>query len=217
MSVNCYRNTTTNRTVEWKNRHPFVTIRSLLFGISLPTYLWKEDVCTANYISNKTSTNALHHITPYQRYLNIKPNVSHLRLFGSTTYLHVQKCTKLNPKSKPMILVGYDEVSKAYRCLNYIHKKIVISRDVVFDKTKIGISNYLDLPSSEDDIFPTFIQPQIYPVPKEISIPSSHAITPHMSPTVLPSNPNDPPLSPSYIIPTSLDQSPHIDIPPFPP
>jgi len=44
----------------------------------------------------------------------------------------------------------------------------VISKDIIFAENKVGIPNYLDLPSSKDDIFPTFIQAQTTPLPKEI-------------------------------------------------
>jgi len=46
--------------------------------------------------------------------------VSHLRIFGSQTFLHVpnQQRKKLDSKTKQMILVGYCEDSKAYRLMN---------------------------------------------------------------------------------------------------
>lgn len=35
-----------------------------------------------------------------------------------------------------MILVGYSESSKAYKLYNLVTKKVVVSRDVIFDESK---------------------------------------------------------------------------------
>jgi transposase InsO family protein len=45
---------------ERKNRSLLLTARSLLFGSSLPTYLWKEAGRTANYLSNKIPTQSMY-------------------------------------------------------------------------------------------------------------------------------------------------------------
>ena len=65
-----------------------------------------------------------------------KPNVGHLRVFGSIAYAHVpdQQRKKLDDKSKKLIFVGYDDKSKAYRLYNPKENKVEISRDVQFDE-----------------------------------------------------------------------------------
>jgi hypothetical protein len=116
-------------------------MRSLLFGSKLPSYLWEEAIRTANYVFNKVPTKALYCITPHERYCSLKPDLSRLKIFGSTTYAHIQKTSKLEPKAKPMILIGYDKNSKAYRCFDYTRKKIIISPDVIIDEQNLGIPN----------------------------------------------------------------------------
>jgi transposase InsO family protein len=49
-----------NGIAERKNRYLLETMRSLLFGSRLPSYLWGEAVRTANYISNRVPTKALY-------------------------------------------------------------------------------------------------------------------------------------------------------------
>ena len=51
-------------------------------------------------------------------------------------YIHIpkEKSTKLDPSGKKVIFVGYSESSKAYRIYFLGFKKIVIGRDVTFDK-----------------------------------------------------------------------------------
>jgi hypothetical protein len=46
-----------------------------------------------------------------------RPDVEHLRIFGCSTFSHVpsEKRTKLDPTEERGMLVGYSEVSKAYK------------------------------------------------------------------------------------------------------
>ena len=69
-------------------------------------------------------------------------------MFGCDAYVHVPKGqqTKLDPKSKKHIFVRYNPVSTGYRLYDLDIDSIVLSRDVVFDKTPIskGASSSLD-------------------------------------------------------------------------
>jgi len=49
-----------------------------------------------------------------------KLDVSHLRMFVCITYVHVfdGKRSKLDPKAKKCIFIGYSLEQKKYRCLN---------------------------------------------------------------------------------------------------
>ena len=68
-----------------------------------------------------------------------KPKLHHLRVFGCTAYVQVpsQKRKKLDSKAYKCILVGYSSDRKAYRLWNPTWKQVIISRDVVFDETKL--------------------------------------------------------------------------------
>ena len=61
------------------------------------------------YIMNRTPTMAIHDITLEQHFIGTKPNVSHLKVFGSIAYVHVpdELRTKLDPKAKKCFFVGY--------------------------------------------------------------------------------------------------------------
>lgn len=131
-------------------------MRTLLFGANLPAYLWGEAARTANFVSNRMLHRALHRITPLEKFSGKKPDIS-LRIFGCLAYLHLQKCSKLQPKAKPLILVGYGDQSKAYRCLDPVRKKIVISRDIHFDESIVGIPVQKHSLSADDDILRIFL------------------------------------------------------------
>lgn len=55
---------------------------SMLKGKHLPNELWGEVVSTATYILNKCLTKKLEVITPEECCPGVKPNLSHLKVFG---------------------------------------------------------------------------------------------------------------------------------------
>ena len=66
----------------------------------------------------------------------MKLDVSHLRIFGCSVYIHVpkEKRSKLEPSGKKETFVGYSETSKAYQIYIPIKRQIEVSRDVTFDE-----------------------------------------------------------------------------------
>lgn len=66
--------------------------------------------------------------------LGVKPDLSHLGIFGSEAYVIVPKqhLKKLDARAKKMILVGYESNSTNYRVFDPVNKKVKVSRDVRF-------------------------------------------------------------------------------------
>ena len=60
--------------------------------------------------------------------------MSHLRVFGCTTYALVNLRVKLDDKSVKCVFVGYAPQSKAYRLYNPLTGKIIISRSLIFNE-----------------------------------------------------------------------------------
>ncbi len=89
-----------NGVAERKNRHIVEITRAMLNEKNLPNYFWVEVVATAVYIMNRTPTAAIHGMTPKEKFIGKKPNVSHLRVFGCIAYVHVpdEKKSKLDQK-----------------------------------------------------------------------------------------------------------------------
>jgi hypothetical protein len=75
---------------------------------NLPNYFWAEAVATAIYIMNRTPTAVVHGMTPEEKFTGKKPDVSHLRMFGCITYVHVldEKRSKLDQKAEKCIFIG---------------------------------------------------------------------------------------------------------------
>jgi hypothetical protein len=76
---------------------------------NLPNYFWAEAIVTIIYIMNQTPTTTIHGITLEEKFTCKKPDVSHLRVFGCTAYLHVpdEKKSKLDPKTDKCIFISY--------------------------------------------------------------------------------------------------------------
>ena len=127
-----------NGVVERKNRTIMGLVRSMLKEKELPLELWGEAVSTCVYVLNRSSTKGVKGKTPYEKWNKRKPNVSHLRVFGSVVFVKTTgRLSKLEDRSKCMVFLGYEGGSKAYRCLDPVTFKIHISRDVIFDEKKI--------------------------------------------------------------------------------
>ena len=91
---------------------------------------------TAIYLKNRSPTVEVEDKTPYEVWTGIKPNIKHLRIFGSTCYALIPKETrsKLDAVSQKGILLGYDEQRKGYRIYFPDQNKAIVSRDVIFDE-----------------------------------------------------------------------------------
>ena len=112
-------------------------VRSMLKGKKLPLELWGEAVTTCTYVLNRSATKSLRGKTPYECWYGRKPSVNHLRIFGSLVHVKVMaNVGKLEDRSQEMIFVGYDQGSKAYRCIDPATRKLSISMDVIFEELK---------------------------------------------------------------------------------
>ncbi|KAL4291090.1 hypothetical protein GQ457_14G002100 [Hibiscus cannabinus] len=137
----------------------------------LPREFWAETMQCACHVINRLPPWPGKEKSPLEFLYNMKPNVHYFRVFGSICYVHVPKSniTKLDPKAKKCIFVGYDPCRKGWRCMDPETKKFVISRDV-FDEMssyfpKTGRDDeqrsFIMLPEndievSNDDKLPTF-------------------------------------------------------------
>jgi hypothetical protein len=108
----------------------------------LPLKLWAEACNTAVYLMNRVATKSIIGKTPYEIWKGVKPNLSHIRVFGSTAYVHVlkEKRNKLEPKSIKCCHVGYCELKKGFRAWDQGTGKVLISRDVIFQELEKGMS-----------------------------------------------------------------------------
>ena len=127
-----------NGVVERKNRTVVSMVRAMLKAKDLPRELWGEAVSTAVYILNRSSSKTLQGQTPYEMWTGRKPSVDHMKSFGSIAHVKVTKghLSKLEDRSQPMIFIGYELGTKAYKCFDPVNSKVIISRDAIFEENE---------------------------------------------------------------------------------
>ena len=105
-----------NGVAERMNRTVMEKARSMLHYKRIPTEWWAEAVCTAVYLINRSSNTSNLDVTSYEVGFKRKPEIGHLRVFGSHGYAHVDdaKRSKLDPKSFRCLFLGYAESAKGY-------------------------------------------------------------------------------------------------------
>lgn len=125
-----------NGKAERENRTVVESARTMLHAKEMPLKLWAEAVNTAVYILNRASAKSGKEKTPYESWYHKRPDLSHIRIFGSEAYAHINKQfrRKLDKKANKLILVGYQADSSNYRLWDSKTGKIIISRDVTFNE-----------------------------------------------------------------------------------
>ena len=123
-----------NGVAERMNRTLVEMVRSMLH--QMPRKFWAEALSTAVYLKNKSPATAMPNMTPYEALNGAKPDVAHLRQFGSICYTHIPKDEreKLDPKAKKCIFLGYGDHVKGYRLFDESRSRVLYSRDVQFDE-----------------------------------------------------------------------------------
>ncbi|GAA0187368.1 hypothetical protein LIER_34656 [Lithospermum erythrorhizon] len=127
-----------NGVVERRNRTILNMVRSLLSAKGMPKEFWSEAVVWTCHILNRCLTLAVKNMTPQEAWSKVKPSVEHLRVWGCIAHTDVPKQdrNKLDKRSTICIFIGICNNTKAYRLYNVETKKVVISRDVVFEEEK---------------------------------------------------------------------------------
>lgn len=127
-----------NGIVERWNQSVVEMARCLLKSMRVPAKFWGEAVKTAVYILNRSPTRSLEGRTPFEASYGKKPSVRHLRTFGCVAYAKRvgPGITKLVDRSVPGVFFSYEPGTKAYRVYDPVGKKLIVTRDVIFDEKK---------------------------------------------------------------------------------
>ncbi|CAI7904690.1 unnamed protein product, partial [Closterium sp. NIES-53] len=148
-----------NGAAERLNRTLVEAVRSLLQHSKLGSEWWGDASSLAAWIRNRLPTKVLPGKTPFEAWSGTKPNLSRLRTFGCLCYYHVPDpiCHKLQPKTRAAIYLGIAANERAWRVWDLSDKRVVMSRDVVFDEDKFPTKEQptpqltVVLPAREDD------------------------------------------------------------------
>ena len=109
----------------------------MLHKSRLPPSFIGQAVAAYCHIWNRCSTTSLHTLkTPYELWHRKKPDVSHLRVWGCTAYVHIQKdkWTGIGSHMEKCVFIGYPDGYKGWMFYNFTTKQTVISECAEFDE-----------------------------------------------------------------------------------
>jgi hypothetical protein len=141
-----------NGLAERINRTILNKVRCLLFNSNLPKELWGEAAITATYLYNRTPHSKLDFKTPYELKYNQRPDISHIKTFGSIAfYKNKHNIKKLDPRANKGILIGLGQ--NMYKIWDINNKKFIWSRDVTILENKfINNNNSIDILEDNNEI-----------------------------------------------------------------
>ena len=129
----------------------------------VPKRFWSQEVLTAVYLINRLPSKVLGFKSLLEVLKNRKIDISHLRVFGSTWFIHIQSPhrDKLDPRATKCAFMGYSSTQKGYKCYNLVTKRLVVSRDVKFDETTLYFSRKVDDEGQGESLHDLFPLPSI--------------------------------------------------------
>lgn len=145
-----------NGVAERYNRSAMDIGRCLMREAKIHRRYWPEIMKTAAYLKNRTIANTVENKTPYEIFFGIKPNVEHLKIYGSRVYVRVPEVlrkSKWDDKAQVGVLVGYNEngyrVLMKNRIINARHVQVVEENTQLICLEKLGDEKDRDLEDSE--------------------------------------------------------------------
>ena len=112
-----------------------VKVRTLLYGSGLPAKFWSAALLHATYIHNRLVHSATG-ITPYEGWHGCKPNLSHLKAFGSRVCVKVsgtRRC-KIDRHDFSGIFLGYTATDHNIIYLDMLSGIVKTCHHAVFDE-----------------------------------------------------------------------------------
>ena len=117
-------------------------LTTMLDESGLAKAFWGEALGALVHVWNRCPTDAVKNATPYQLWNGTKADVSHLRVWGCTAYVHIQKDKRdgLGSHMEKCVFIGYPQGYKGWKFYNPTTKKVVISERADFDERYFPMS-----------------------------------------------------------------------------
>jgi ATP-binding cassette subfamily B (MDR/TAP) protein 1 len=112
----------------------------MLLGAGLPKSFWGEAVNTAAYLINRCPSTGINLKTPMEVWSGRPSDYSNLKIFGCLAFAHIKQ-DKLDARAVKCVFIGYPDGVKGYKLwmMGPGRSKFIISRDVTFDETRMGM------------------------------------------------------------------------------
>lgn len=121
------------------NRTIYDKARTMMNESNLPPHLWGQAVLTATYLINRSPSSSIDNKIP-AKIKNAEFNLKKIKTFGCMAWVNVMpRGDKLSSRAIPARMVGYN--INGYTLWDPNTDKIIVSRDVRFDESKISYEN----------------------------------------------------------------------------
>ena len=187
-------------------------VLAMIAAVGAPMNLWGEAALTAAYLWNRTPSRTLPPgVTPFEMVHGRKPDISHLRVWGSRCFARVplELQTKLGPRSRECTFMGYPLGVKGYRVRDCALGTFFNSRDVIFDENlpllqPSSDEDDISSPTSRSSAAPAAVPTSAPATPSVASVPSAPSVAGPSSarastPAVTPSGPVSLPPAPEAL------------------
>lgn len=106
-----------NSMAELMNRTISECARSMWINVGLQKQFWTDVVSTTAYLINRGPSVSLNCGIPEKAQTGKEVNLSHLKIFDYISYVHIDsdKTSKLDPKSRKCVVIGYGSNNYGYR------------------------------------------------------------------------------------------------------
>ena len=128
-----------NGVVECMNRTLNKRARNMRLHAGLPKTFWADAISTAAYLINRGPSVLMEFRLVKEVQSGEEVKFSHLKVFGCVSYIHIDfdACSKLDAKFKICLFIGYGDEKFRYRFWDEQNRKIIRSRNVIFNEQVI--------------------------------------------------------------------------------
>ena len=128
-----------NGVAECMNRTLNESVRSMRLHAGSPKTFWADAVSTAAYLISRGPSVLMEFKLPEEVWSGKEVKFSHLKVFCCVSYVHIDSDahSNLDAKSKICFFIGYDDEKFGYKFWDEQNRKIIISRNVIFNEQVI--------------------------------------------------------------------------------
>ena len=106
-------------------------VRSIMSMENLPLTFWGYALETATYLVNRVPTKLIPN-NPYELWIDRKPSVKHLKIWGCYVHVKKQNANKLETRTNKCLFVGYPKETVGYYFHDIDDQKVFKSRNAFF-------------------------------------------------------------------------------------
>ena len=124
-----------NGVAERMNRTLNESDRSMRLYTGLPKTFWADAISTVVYLINREPSVPIEFRLPREVWSGKEVKFFHLKVFGCVSYVHIDSDahSKFDTKSKICFFISYGDEKFSYRFRDEQNKKIIRSRNVIFN------------------------------------------------------------------------------------